>query len=90
MLDRLPDDVRKELGDPEFGTRKHHSRATYALGCNGPLCKKAERDRGRTRNQRRALDNGKSYNPNLKIRLEEDQELEKIVEWYESLCGVAS
>jgi len=90
VLDKLPADVRKELSDPEFGTRKHHSRATYALGCHGPLCRKAERDRGRSRNEQRALNNGRAYVPNNDIRLEENQLLEEIIEWYEDLCEVAS
>lgn len=27
--------------------RRHGSRSTYSIGCRGPLCRKAERDRGR-------------------------------------------
>jgi hypothetical protein len=87
VLDQLPADVRKELSDPEFGTRKHHSRATYALGCHGPLCRKKERDRGRARNESKALVNGKEYKPNHEIRVEEDELLEKIITWYEGLCS---
>lgn len=88
MLEQLPADVRKELGDPAFATRKHHSRATYALGCHGPLCRKKERDRGRSRNETRAQENGKEYSPNHDLRIKEDELLEQIVEWYERLCEV--
>lgn len=83
MLDKLPADVRQELS--EYPGRKHHSRGTYAIGCHGPLCRKAERDRGRKRTETKALSNGKPYSPNLDIRLEEDILLDEIVEWYESL-----
>lgn len=81
MRDNLPADVRAELEDAEYATRKHHSRATYALGCHGPLCRKAERDRGRGRTERRAKDSGREYIPNHDIRLD-DPELDGIVEWY--------
>jgi hypothetical protein len=85
MLDRLPADVRTELADTKFIGRKHYSRGTYALGCHGPLCKKAERDRGRVRNEVNALNSGRAYTPNMLIRLEEDELLDQIVEWYLSL-----
>lgn len=49
MWDELPEDIKVELSDEKFADRKHHSRATYADGCRGPLCRKAERDRGRVR-----------------------------------------
>lgn len=89
MRENLPDDVREELEDEEYATRKHYSRATYALGCHGPLCRKAERDRGRGRNERRAKDSGREYKPNPDIRLD-DPDLDEIVEWYlESRVSVA-
>jgi hypothetical protein len=87
VLDKLPADVRQELS--EYPGRKHHSRGTYALGCHGPLCRKAERDRGRKRSELNAISNGKAYVPNLEIRLEEDDLLDQIVEWYESLRSVS-
>lgn len=81
MLENLPDDVRAELEDEDYATRKHYSRATYALGCHGPLCRKAERDRGRDRNAKRANSEGREYKPNSDVRLD-DPELDEIVEWY--------
>lgn len=89
MRDNLPSDVLDELEDEEYVTRKHYSRATYALGCHGPLCRKAERDRGRGRTERKAQDAGREYKPNPDIRLD-DPALDEIVEWYlESRVSVA-
>jgi hypothetical protein len=83
MLTNLPDDVRQELEDLKFLTRKHYSRSTYALGCRGPFCRKAEKDRGRKRNKSRALDNGKVYVPNNKIRSDErDGILQELIDEY--------
>ncbi len=78
-----PADVIEELEDPEFSTRKHYSRATYALGCHGPLCGKAEKDRGRERNQERAEAEGREYKPKEKLRdTSRDEELDSIIEEY--------
>lgn len=83
MLAELPDDVREELEDPKFLTRKHYSRSTYALGCHGPFCRKAESDRGRDRNKVRASGKGRPYVPNKKIRkLEEDARLDPLIAEY--------
>lgn len=94
MFRNLPDDVKAELEDPEYATRKHYSRATYALGCHGPLCRKAERDRGRGRNERRARDAGREYRPILGLRVRDDETMEQIVAWYldsyEQRMGAAS
>lgn len=79
MLHELPEDIRAELEDPEFITRKHYSRATYALGCHGPLCRKAERDRGRLRNEERA---GEDYSPALGIRVPDPDNIDEIIEWH--------
>ena len=38
-----------ELSDPAYVTRTHHRRKLYSLGCHGPLCTKANRDRDRER-----------------------------------------
>lgn len=81
MLANLPDDVREELENPEYITRKHYSRSTYALGCHGPMCRRAETLRGRDRNEARALDQGREYVPNPKIRLE-DELLDRIIAEY--------
>lgn len=39
---------REELLAPEYAAYVHGRRATKALGCNGPMCRKANRDYGRT------------------------------------------
>lgn len=89
MWDNLPQDVKDELldEDPRFKGRQHYSRSTYALGCHGPLCRKAERDRTRRRTEARAKGRGKAYVPNLKLREtrkveERDDELNRIIEWH--------
>jgi hypothetical protein len=56
-------DIVEELRDEEYASRQHYSRSTYASGCHGPLCRKAERDRGRKRNEQRAIEAGRSYSP---------------------------
>ena len=81
----LPPDVREELEDERYSGRSHYSRATYALGCHGPLCTKAERDRGRKRNESRARAKGREYTPFLAIRVDDrDELLEKIIRWHKS------
>ena len=82
MLAELPDDVRAELEDKDYEGRSHYSRATYALGCHGPLCRARERDRGRLRNQRRAEDAGREYEPAERLRLESDELLDRIIRWH--------
>lgn len=79
MWAELPEDIRAELEDEEYITRKHYSRSTYALGCHGPLCQKAERDRGRRRNEQRA---GEGYTPALEYRVEDPPNIEAIIEWH--------
>lgn len=81
-LEDLPEDIRAELEDEDYASRSHYSRSTYALGCHGPLCRKAERDRGRGRNERRAEDAGRDYRPNHEQRLEDDALLDQVIEWH--------
>jgi hypothetical protein len=38
---------REELLDQEYAAYPHGRRATKALGCDGPMCRKANRDYGR-------------------------------------------
>jgi hypothetical protein len=93
VRDNLPADVRAELEDEEYATRKHYSRATYALGCHGPLCRKKERDRGRDRNEVRAKNAGREYRPNQEVRLDNptlDEIVDWYIEWYEEKVDVAS
>lgn len=63
MWDKLPDDVRAELTDPEFAHRQHHSRSTSRDGCRGPLCKKAEREYKAKRDAARAAKEGRVVTP---------------------------
>lgn len=79
MWAELPDDIREELENPEYITRKHHSRATYALGCHGPLCQKAERDRGRERSESKT---GDKYKPAPHHRKPDPHNVEDIIEWH--------
>ena len=81
MLDHLPDDVREELLDPKYFGRRHYSRATYAKGCHGPLCKKAERERTRWRTEEKAEEAGRAYIPGENRRPEDPEILEALV-WY--------
>lgn len=79
MWHELPEDIREELEHPDYITRKHYSRATYALGCHGPLCRKAERDRGRARNEERG---GEDYSPALDIRVSDPENIDEIIAWH--------
>jgi hypothetical protein len=75
-------DVRKELSDPKYASRSHGSRATYALKCGGPLCKKAERDRARRRNETKARLEGRKYIPSDSRMYDRDDLLEDIIVWH--------
>ena len=82
MWDEMPEDVRAELSDPRFISRKHYARATYALGCRGPLCQKAERDRGRVRNEERSVAKGNEYVPAMEFRVEDPPRIDEFIEWH--------
>lgn len=87
VIDGFPDgieeDVLVELIDPKYANRKHYSRATYASGCRGPLCRLSETHRARVRYQVVAEKSGKPYNFELKGRkLERESELMLIVSWH--------
>lgn len=76
-------DIYKELTDEKFLSRQHYSRATYALGCHGPLCRKKERDRGRERTEAKAAAKGREYEPKPDIRKEDrDGLLHLIINWH--------
>lgn len=83
---KLPEmaDVVEELNDPKYASRRHFSRATYALGCHGPLCRKKERDNGRAKNERKALREGRPYNEGGKTgrKYDRDALLEYVAEWH--------
>lgn len=40
-------EMNVEIADERFATRTHGKRATYDVGCRGPLCRKALRDAAR-------------------------------------------
>lgn len=90
QTDQLPDDVRAELEDERYKTRVHYSRATYAEGCRGPLCRKAERDRGRRRNEVRATGAGREYEPKTEQRIEDNAELDAIILWHREQMGTVA
>lgn len=76
-------DIVEELNDEKFISRQHYSRATYALGCHGPLCRRAERDRGRQRTQKKAEDSGREYQPNPDLRKDDREGLMQfIINWH--------
>ena len=76
-------DVCNELEDPRYANRQHGSRATAALGCGGPLCRKAERDRSRKRNEARAISAGRIYRGGERS-YDRDDLLEAIIEWHKA------
>lgn len=43
----IHNDAQREVSDPAFAGRTHGKRATFAAGCKGPMCMKANRDRAR-------------------------------------------
>lgn len=76
-------DIFFELNDSDYLTRQHYSRATYALGCRGPMCRKAEKDRGRRRNEIRATRQGRKYIPKEEIRkTDRDALMDFIIHWH--------
>jgi hypothetical protein len=79
-LEDMPDEVIFELTDERFINRTHYKRATYALGCHGPLCRKSERDRGLER-QRDIRGTKRDDTPETKAR-EDDAILNKCIAWH--------
>lgn len=80
-LDDFPDDVRDELIDQDFINRTHGRRATYAKNCRGPLCRKAERDRGFTRQRSMAGLPPAAAEPDTKAR-DRDVLLNRAMAWH--------
>jgi hypothetical protein len=73
MSDRWEDvdaAVLEELNDPVHAGKTHYRKATYAAGCRGPLCRKAERDAGRMRTKQKAEAAGREYKPEMRSREE--------------------
>lgn len=85
----MPQDVYDELNDAKYIKLQHYSRATYAKGCHGPMCRLAETHRGRERNAERAAAAGREYKPNLDARAtEREAELAPIITWHLHQRGV--
>lgn len=80
-------DVVDELNDPRYGNRQHGSRATAALRCRGPLCRKAERDRSRKRNEARALRSGRDFAEGTR-EYDRDDLLDAIIRWHKSVLAL--
>lgn len=91
-MDNLPEDVIAELEDERFNTRTHGKRATAGVGCNGPLCRKAERDAAHEKYSRKRQRAGK---PPARVGLrdekarERDELLEGIQLWHERVRELA-
>jgi hypothetical protein len=86
----MPEDVVIELLDVRFVNRTHASRATYAIGCHGPLCRKAERDRGRPRQRAAKEAEGRTVIPRDELhpsRVRDDL-LDKIILWHRHKRGL--
>lgn len=85
VLELFPEmqDVVEELASIKYLTRLHGSRATAALGCNGPLCRKAERDRQRERNEEKARTAGRSYVPRQRL-WDRDEFIDAVIEWHKN------
>lgn len=79
-------DVLFELLDKAYDGRTHATRATYAKGCRGPLCRKAERDRGRERHAARQAEKGKDVTrlPATEAQAR-DEFLNQVIAWHRLL-----
>lgn len=83
-LENLPEEIRREILDPEFANRRHYSRATSAKGCHGPLCRLAERESRARRYRERKANQGegvKEYDLGEERRAEEAY-LHRVIAWY--------
>lgn len=79
----MAQDVYDELIDPEYITRQHYSRATYAKGCHGPLCRLRENLGKREQLVRRAQRNGEIYVPDPRMStVRKQQMLQPVIDWH--------
>jgi hypothetical protein len=69
-----------ELLDEKFDTFTHGSKATYAYGCKGPLCRKAERDACAVRYRKKVGRPVKEYTPREGAYPEDW--LQRILDWH--------
>ena len=76
-------DILLELADKIYDGRTHATRACYAKGCRGPLCRKSERDRGRERHAARQAEKGKEVTrlPPTEAQ-ERDEFLNQVIVWH--------
>lgn len=64
LRDQIKAEVEQEL-QGEFGSRLHYSRGTYAVGCRGIMCRKAERDETKNRQEVMYRKSGLPYRPQV-------------------------
>lgn len=83
-------DILDELKAEDYTDRTHGTRACYALGCRGPLCRMAERDRGRERYRERRRAGGASpvAAPPTPAR-ERDAFLRAVMKWHRYERGLS-
>jgi hypothetical protein len=62
LRDQIRAEVLEELSGP-FGNRTHYSKSTYSAGCRGPMCRKAERDKTKERQEKVYRKSGLPYRP---------------------------
>jgi hypothetical protein len=74
---KLQLEITKELENEKYKNRTHGTRSCYAKNCHGPLCCKAERDRGGRRHEYKQERKGKTVIK--KPRTAREQEVESIL-----------
>lgn len=79
-------DVVEELNDARYANRQHGSRATAALRCRGPLCRKSERDRSRRRNELRATRAGREFAEGYR-EYDRDDFLDAVIRWHKEVLA---
>jgi|SRR6478736_2577318 len=90
--EEIPEDIKAEILDKAYAARTHGNRACYAAGCRGPLCRKAERDRGLIRHREKAQEEGKTVTPKEAPHpaRERDELLDRIISWHRHERGLDS
>jgi hypothetical protein len=62
----LPPEVQAEIDQESFASYTHGLASTYHVGCRGPLCRKANRDKARAFRRRDGRE-VKQYNTKLEL-----------------------